>query len=310
MIKNMITTSLLTATLLLSGCGESETESRLSVQQALDRGDFSSVISSLESKEVKTDEDNMVLASAYMGEAGFSFTDTINLLSASTAGESTDGFTNFAESVENIINEDTLNNLQSAIDYYNAIGINTNNAPAYSSDIPVDDTTYGDRDLFLSFAYLSKASVVMSYLGGIQDSDIQDELLASACAIVHIYAPSSNLPIGCVDVTNVAENNNTRLDIVLENGDGMTYYRLANAEATEMYLTNYITPLTPILINGDVVTIKDVLIDTINDAFDLILEVAPDDVQEDIIGFKNEIGVDPVTGKITSETVSNYLAQM
>jgi len=65
--------------------------------------------------------------------------------------------------------------------------------------------------------------------------------------------------------------------------------------------------LTPVLVGGKSVTIKDALVDTINDGFDYIEKVAPEDVQKDIKKFKSELGVDG-SGKVTSETLSKYIA--
>ena len=55
-------------------------------------------------------------------------------------------------------------------------------------------------------------------------------------------------------------------------------------------------------------SIKDVLVDTINDAFTLIERIAPDDVKSDIDKFKTDIGVD-ANGKISSQTISDYIAK-
>lgn len=309
MIKRMTILSLIGAILILSGCGNNEAESRLKAQQALDKGDYSTAINALESKSIKTSEDNMLLASSYMGKAGFSFTDTIGIVSKSATSNSvdSDAFANFSKSVADSKDPATLQNIQKAISYYNAVSTTTSRA-----NVSTVVSSIGDRDLYLGLAYLTKATVAVSYLGNVlelQNSQtVGSEMLASACAIVDIYASSSSLPTGCTKVSRVKSGNYTRLDIILDNGNGKIFSRLANLNATELLLTDYTAKtLVAIKIDSKDVSIKDVLVDTINNAFTLIEEIAPTDMRGDIRKFKNEIGVD-FSGKVSSKTLSNYIS--
>ena len=305
MIKATIGLSLIASLLMLSGCGDNAAESRLKAQQALDKGNYTNAIATLEAKQNKSSEDKMLLASSYMGEAGFSLTDTVSIVSKST-DVTTDFYANFSKNVADAKDPQTLQNIQKAIAYYNSIGTTQSRAN-------IADITIGDRDLYLGLAYLIKATVAVGYLGDVADlqssQTIGSDMLASSCAIVNIYAPTSALPTGCTEVTRVPIDGYTRVDVLLDNGNGKVFSRLANAGATELLLTDYrAKTLTPIQVDGKDVSIKDVLVDTINDAFTLIERIAPDDVKSDIDKFKTDIGVD-ANGKISSQTISDYIAK-
>ena len=319
MVKQMITASALAAMLMFSGCGDGSAGSdRLKAQQDLDVGNFSSAIANLESKTDKTNEDNMLLASAYLGEAGFSFSDTIGIVAGSGSGE-TDSFTSFAQSVTDVKDENTLDNLSKAITYYKAID-SVSQAPAYKA--PKLGTTndvlnsLGDTNLFLGLAYLTKATVVMSYLGDIsklQNKIVDPELMASGCAIIHVYAPSTPLPTGCVSVANVPDGNYTRLDIILDNANGKTFHRLADKNLQHMVLSDYATN-TPVLVDGIPLTVQDALVDTINNAFEFIISLAPDDVKNDIYSYKRDLlelgnNVDVSNTPITYKHIADYIAK-
>jgi hydrogenase maturation factor HypE len=99
------------------------------------------------------------------------------------------------------------------------------------------------------------------------------------------------------------------MSIILDNGNGVTYSRLADASHTQVILTDYNdSTLTPILVNNTSATIENVLVDTLNEAFDTLLSFAPTDVKDDITKFKTEIGVD-TNGKVTTQTVSDYISK-
>lgn len=311
-MKKLVALSLVSVVLILSGCGNNEAESRLKAQQALDNGNYASAISTLESKTNKTVEDNMLLASSYMGKAGFSLTDTIAIVGKSVSANNvnTDDFANFSKSVADTKDPTTLQNLQSAIFYYNAVSVVTNKSNNGTSN---SISTIGDRDLYLGLAYLTKATVAVSYLGDVAKlqsaQNIDNEMLASACAIVNIYVPSISLPNGCTSVLRSKSGNYTRVDVILDNGNGKVFSRLANANATELLLTDYSSKeLTPIQIDAKDVSIKDVLVDTINNAFTLIEKIAPTDVKSDVRKFKNEIGTD-LSGNVSSKTLADYISK-
>ena len=114
MISKVLAISTVTAMLLFSGC-DNEAEDRMITQQMLDSGDYDGVISNLEDKELKTDEDNLKLASAYMDKAGFSTTDLVSIISSAEEGNDEVSFASFVTSIEENKVAQTLDNLQKAI---------------------------------------------------------------------------------------------------------------------------------------------------------------------------------------------------
>jgi hypothetical protein len=295
MVKKVISASLIGAMFLLNSCGDQEAVDRLEAQQSLDKGDYEAAIASLESKTNKTDEDKMVLASAYMGKSGFSFSNTLSIVANATSGNENDTFASFAAEVEAGKNSDTLTNLQNALDYYVQVGLSgVSAAPAYKSAALASANDTGDKDLFLGLAYLIKSTVVISYLGNIDNLQnsgvIGNNLTASSCAITKVY--TNTLATGCSSVTSVVDGNYTRLEVILDNGDGITYKRLANLAGDQVLLSDYkdtsATP-SPIKINGQDVTIENALVSTINYGFTNIVDAAPEDTKKDIYQFKRDI---------------------
>ncbi len=116
MIKRILTISLLSVMLLLSGCGDSEGEDRLETQQMLDDGDFSGVISKVESKSVKDNKDYLVLAAAYMGKAGLSLPDIVNIVASSD--DEGDEFYNLINKFYNRSSYTALSDIEKSGNYY------------------------------------------------------------------------------------------------------------------------------------------------------------------------------------------------
>ncbi len=165
MLKKIIATTLVATALMFSGCGETDSvgDSQLSAQIAIDGGDYAAAISALEAKAAsqRTDDDNLLLASAYMGKAGFSLTDIIIDIQASTSTTaSTDNLTAFKDSViGGGVSSTQLADIETAITYYEQIDGITTLAPslATAADYGVDDTK-----LKLGLAYIIKFMIVLN----------------------------------------------------------------------------------------------------------------------------------------------------
>ncbi|MEA2099084.1 MAG: hypothetical protein U9P72_03040 [Campylobacterota bacterium] len=322
-MKKMLTVSAVTAMLLFSGC-ENEAEDRMLTQQMLDRGDFDGVISALEDKELKTDEDNLKLASAYMDKAGFSVTDLVSIV-ADAEDDAETSFASFITSVSEDKTAETLDNLQKAIDYYSELvdiddSANLSKSRSYTVDEDsevVDD--YSDEldldtnELFLGLAYIAKAATVLSYMGDVaklEDSGTDGNLLASGCAMAKVYAPSENLD-ECMSVTYTGSLPiYEKIDVILANGDGKTYHYLANSTKEHLVLTDYTTNFNltgyPNPVKDENLTVLGALLDTLNSAFDFIVSAAPDDVKEDIVSYRDELNSDS-DPKISVTELTNYL---
>jgi len=324
MMKKILATSLVVATLMFSGCGsDSEGEVRLETQQMLDSGDYTGVIAALENT-ASTDSDNMKLGAAYMGSAGLSFADLVSMVadasSTTTAAPSfkapaagDDTFAKFADKIQDNkdLNPKALELLTKAIERFKVV------------------TTGTDVKLFLGLAYTAKATTAFSYLGNLvamiednPDGNVSSELVGYGCAISEVYANVHESKCTSVDkssTTVVTVKGNDYIEVTSNVTGGYSIRKLMNTTKDEVILTDgycladgtiatestassYACPV------GDgTITLKSVLEDTLNDGFDVIASVAPADVKADVEKFKTEIGVD-ATGRITMNKIAEYVA--
>ena len=111
MLKNIIIASMLSFVLLFSACGgDSGAEDALVLQEKLDNGDFSGVINDVEAG-ASTNADYIMLATAYMGRAGFSFSSIIGIVVQSSESGESSTFASFIEEVEVSSNNSSLRDL-------------------------------------------------------------------------------------------------------------------------------------------------------------------------------------------------------
>ena len=294
MINKILTISALTAILLFSGC-DNDAEDRVSTQEMLDSGNFDGVIEALEYKNDKTADDNLKLASAYMGKSNFTIVDLISIIS-NTQDASEDSFASFLVGISKNKKEDSLADLKKATHYYNEI---------ISADSRIrevsEDTNLDTIKLFLGLASLTRTAVALDYLGDVTklvDSGVDGDLLASGCAMRKVYSSDTQ---GCASVEytgslDIDGYSYEKMDVVLFGGDGITYHYLANDKKDEMiltdYKTNYNNTLYPMPVKDETLIVSNELIDSLNDAFTYIIETAPEDLRDDIRGYRDEIDRD------------------
>ena len=320
-MSKVLKISIVTAMLLFSGC-DNEAEDRMTAQQMLDGGDYNGVISMLEPKEVKTDDDNLKLASAYMDKAGFAITDLVSIV-ASTEDESDSSFASFVTSVEDSKTADTLDDLQSAIHYYGEIVdaekyVNASPSRADSlNENEEEDIAIDTNELFLGLAYITKVATVLSYMGDVaklEEPGQDANILASGCALAKVYTPSLELADECAFVNYTSQiiidkTTYTPIEVVLSNGLG-SYNLLATEDRTQLVLTDYRTNFEnsayPMPVKDESLTVLSALLDTLNGAFDFIIGAAPDDVKEDIEGYRSERDADRNL-KISVTELTTYL---
>jgi len=316
MISKVLAISTVTAMLLFSGC-DNEAEDRMITQQMLDSGDYDGVISNLEDKELKTDEDNLKLASAYMDKAGFSTTDLVSIISSAEEGNDEVSFASFVTSIEENKDAQTLDNLQKAIEYYSKLVDVTKLSPSLTNDYndDIEELDLDTNELFLGLAYITKVASVLSYMGDVsklEESGDDENLLASGCALAKVYAPS-DIPSECASVnyagtTVINDTTYTPIEVVLSNGLG-SYNLLATQDRTQLVLTDYTTVCNdnyPCPVKDENLTVLEALLDTLNSSFDFILSAAPDDVKEDIESYRAEINTD-YNPNISVVELINYL---
>jgi len=334
MIKNIIATSLVAATLVFSGCGSDEGEAALSVQQKLDQRDFVGAISMLQGN-TDTDGEKLQLGSAYMGAAGLSTTDLIRIMSDSTSDTTTSGtpapqraaaatgnsdsFARFAEVLQKLAdnNPKMLEYLNKATEIFALVSGRADSA---------------SLGFAIGLANTAKATTVLTYLGDIEtlvNGGATGDLRASSCAITYMYAATVDAA-KCTVVHNAADN--TLLVTLVS--DGSSYLRLVSGvpgqfvdgatDNGEMYIhKNYTDSVTGeetensnnglnqpivVLVDGERITVKDTLVSALNEGFDTIVEFAPDDTKDDILEYKREIDLDN-NSVIDSSEIAQYLAK-
>jgi len=156
MLKKMISASVVILALMLSGCGtaDSEGESMLAAQNAVDTGDAGTAIAILEAKTDRTDDENALLAEAYASQAGYSMIDiTIAFVDASES---------------NVSSNSTVSLIESLIDQASPTAVaDLNQSIAYYESIPVADRTE-DQNFKLGMTYIVLLAVMVddpSYAG-------------------------------------------------------------------------------------------------------------------------------------------------
>ncbi len=332
MIKKILATSLVCATLIFSGCGESDAESQLEIQQMLDDGDYFGVIARLDGN-AQTDSEYIALGAAYMGAAGLGVADLITIIADSNTDENVDAFASFANSVD----EKTVNNPR-ALEY---LGKSTDAYKEVIGDVCGDDNTTltdSQRDicLYTGLSESMRATVTLGYLGNVAslaDDTSDDELTASTCAMQYAY--DGTVPVECTkgadsDVTFVESNSTYTTFVMTVNGNSFDYLKttftpgstvisngycpldsFADRNTTMTYDTKtlgyYVCPVDE---TGDQnLTTEALLVDILNGGFDSVIAGVggtDSDLTGDIEEFRKEITGDS-NGDITMDDIINYI---
>ncbi len=331
MMKKLLATSLVCATLIFSGCGESDAESQLEIQQMLDDGDYLGVIARLEGN-ANTQSEYIALGSAYMGAAGLSLSDLITIIADSNE-DNNDAFASFANSVD----EKTANNPK-ALEY---LGKSTDAYKEVIGDACSDDNatlTDSQRDicLYTGLSESMRATVTLGYLGDVAslaNDTSDDELTASACAMQYAY--DGTVPVECTkgadsDVTFVESNSTYTTFAMTVNGSSFDYLKTTFTPGTTV-LSNGYCPLDsfadrnvtmtydtktlgyyacPVDETGDQnLTTEALLVDILNGGFDSVIAGVggtDSELAGDIEEFKAEINQDG-NETITMDDIINYI---
>ncbi len=327
MIKNMFASVFLSALLLFSGCDtDSEAEESLKSQQMLDDGDYEGVIRFLESKANRSDSENVTLGGAYMAAVNLSFTDLTLMIgdidkrssskSSALRSYDDDSYARFAIKIQENLNENpqALAYLQNAINSFEAVDSNETNE---------------DVELLLGAAQTAQATTVFTYLGDmakLMEYGVDSELLASSCAIYHVYASPnvaliSNPTNDCVQSRILEDSNATDgyRELMVSLADGIDYRRLISQDGKNVILSDGYVGADgnqtydsangenfPYMVQDAELTIRKALVMTLNEGFENLFFAAPDEMRADIYNFRNEIDLDGDT-IITSEEVSDYI---
>lgn len=311
MIKNILVGSLLGLTLVMSGCGDTEGEERLEIQQMLDNQDYAGVISKLESS-ASTQDEYISLGAAYMGKAGLSLTNIITSM-VTSEGDSGSTFSGFVTAVKSSSTNSALPDLKKAIsNYYKVVGRECLQPETLNS-------SQKDICLYIGLASTSSAAVTVDLITGDiskfgDNGNSDDKLTASTCALQYGFEDrnASNVDANCSiskgsDVVFTALNKTyTDLNVTV---NGETYYYLLNdlnqtvltkdyctatdfSTRTGSYVVStpsyYACPINETAASEELTT-AGVLVDILNDGIGAIGGAVSDDMQGDIDEFKCEI---------------------
>jgi hypothetical protein len=315
MMKKILATSLIGLVLIVSGCGETEGEDRLAIQQMLDSGDYSGVISALE-PIASTDDDFIALGAAYMGRAGLSLSNIVTAMVTSVdENEGDSAFAGFVTGIATTSTSTALPDLGKSVDYYEKVV----ESACSSSDTEDLSNTQRDICLYIGLASTGSAAVTIDLIAGDIESfgdsnSSDDKLTASICAIQYgaDNRSDANVDASCsisegddVNFTTIGKVY-TDLNVTV---NGETYYYLLNDLNETLLTSDYCTATdfstrtatyidtTPAYyacpINEtntmDELTTAGILVDVLNSGVDAIGSAASEETQGDIDEFKCEI---------------------
>jgi len=312
MIKKILVTSLLGLSLVLTGCGssDSEGESRLETQQMLDNGQYTAVIAKLEST-ASTTSDYLSLASAYMGKAGFSLSSIIGIVVTSAESGEGSTFASFIENAQDTSNSQSLIDLDTAVVYYQKV-LNERcldkNATLSAAE--------SDLCLYVGLSKVSQTAVAMSYITDDvnvlnDDNGSDDKLTASLCAMQYAFDNTQDAGCSFSSEANVTfiQSGKTYGDInITVNSQTFEYLITGDANPKSTVLTNGLCTLSDFSTRVDDIndtayhvcpidetntsnetTTEEILVNALNEGTDTIGAAVSDDVSADVDQFKLDV---------------------
>jgi len=243
-----------TALLMLNGCGEDKTACQFDIQEAMDKGHYSSAISLLEgecSDTYNAQDTNYNLAFAYLGESGYGVSDILSALvdagdDEDNSSEGDDAFADFVTSISEKSEDDAIVTLTKAKEYFvKSIDENaTIDELKVECDADNNDTSkrFDDVCVYLGFTQTVITAASVNYLTNNVEAtmkaiesdseedttplDTQASLDALAWAVGEAELPNEST----ITASDVVINgyNYQHLEVQLE---GKTFFRLAESSA-------------------------------------------------------------------------------
>jgi len=236
-MKKVLTVLLFSISLLLSGCGDSEGESKLETQQMLDSANYAGVIAKLEGGASST-SDFIALGAAYMGKAGLSLADIVSAMSSDDSNGD-DGFGTFVSSIADKSTSTALSDLGKANDNYKQIL----GDKCRDENITLSDSQQ-DICLYIALANTTKAAVVIDTIAqdvsalSSDNNSSDDKLTASSCAMQYAFDGGSivNVDGNCT----IVEDGNVTFSLLEKTYTKLTvdvnstsyYYLMSDANQT------------------------------------------------------------------------------
>jgi hypothetical protein len=312
MIKKILATSLVVSSLIFSGCGgNSEGEDALATQQMLDNGDFIGVIAKLESR-ASSPSDYLTLAAAYMGKAGFSISSIIGTVAASADSTDSSAFSKYIESSKNKSNSKSLNDLDTAVSWYQkVISQKCSNKDA--------NLTGAESDicLYVGLSKVSQTAVAIGYIADdvsvLTDGNTQtdNKLTASTCAMQYANGSLDPKCTAVIKDNNLTFTNHRSYEEVTFTVNGEAFDSLitfATPKSTAItngfckidfsgqVSTNPNDPafhVCPVNQSSDPVakdmTTEEIIVKALNEGTDSVGVAVSDDVKKDIDKFKQDL---------------------
>jgi len=331
---------MIASSLLISACDDQSTEAsscRYYIQQDLDEQDYDSALSRLSDQtcqETYPDDEYLVdRASAYLGKAGFTFTDILGaaLEGSENENEDSDALTTFTSSIGDLTDDESIANLQLAqADYETYLGQSCN-------DLGNNKTTTEDGIcLVQGVLSLSQTAIALDFLAG-DDGELtgdNESIDLSACALTYSVTrsdtscPSGTTVVATTPVTfdypgDITDQDYTQLEV--SDGVNTDYFlETTTGESSESivftdgYCTNDFSSTVDTFADipndgttyyacpsqsGDDQSVNDFVVTALNDAINNIESLVDtlgasdedvDDIQEAINDFKADIiGCDP-----------------
>jgi len=314
MMKKIVSASLLGLSILVVGCGSSnsEGESRLETQQMLDNQDYEGVIAKLEDSANST-SDYLSLAAAYMGKAGFSLSSIIGIVASSADSNDDSTFATFIESSKEKSNSQSLNDLKTAVKYYqNVLG---------NKCLDENQTLSGaesDLCLYVGLSKITQTTVAVSYITDdvsvLNDSNGSDaKLTASTCAMQYAFDGNTTSNTSC---TFSAESNVTfaqsgktygDINITVDGNQTFEYLISGTTNPRSTVLTNGLCTLSDFTTRVDdsndsnyhvcpvsetnttETTTEEALLNGLNGGVDTVGSAVSDDVKDDVDQFRSDV---------------------
>ncbi len=243
MYKKVIATSIVAASLFLTGCGEESTNCRFDVQSDLDQGNFDNAIAQLDGAcaSAFTPSDRYFnLATAYMGKAGFGALDVVSMVLDSDSDDG-DAFASLTRSIDEKKNDASLELLSQAQTYY-LLSIQPDaNVSQLSTDICNTNTTNSRVEnacFYIGFNQTFQAVTTITQLTNDVDSLVDsindtssnvgtpDDMQASLDALAWATGTAKTN----VTPSDVTINGSSYAHLVVTEDNGAkTFYRLAKS---------------------------------------------------------------------------------
>jgi len=311
-MKNILVASLFSISLIFNGCGDSEGEAQLEIQQMLDNADYRGVISKLEGS-ASSSEDYIALGAAYMGKAGLSLGDIVSAMASEDDSNNDDGFGSFVEKISNKSNSTAIVDLGKAnINYKEIVGDQCKDENLTLSD------SQKDICLYITLANTSRAAVTIDALADdvskiAEDGSSDEKLTASTCAMQYAFnGTSSDCTITDSDDVNFTMTGRiytplvVRVNADIDSPKSEYHYLMSDANRTVLTkgfcaldsftprVDDYSSSLYACPINEDKdedeLTAVGLLTTVLNDGIDSIGGAASsDDITADIDEFKCDI---------------------